>query len=367
MRSLFALLVFAFPAFAAEPMTADLFQGGVGGYNTYRIPGMVVTKRGSILAYCEARKIGRSDWGDIDVVMRRSTNGGHTFDAPRKLVDPPADAPKGRDPGVTVNNPVAIADMETGAVHFLYCVQYARCYYMRSDDDGATFSAPVDITGVFESFRPKYDWTVFATGPGHGIRLRSGRLIVPVWLAKKIEHRPSCVSTLYSDDAGKTWQLGDIVATDDKETPNPSETVPLELNDGSVMFNLRNESPKHRRLVSVSKDGVTGWSKPAYDETLVEPVCMASILRVPPGLIVWANPVGEPTKPGARSNLTVRVSTDDAKTWAKQKVLQSGPAAYSDLAVLPDGHVLCLYECDGEKKGTRALRFAKFKLDWLNE
>src|SRR4051794_10061315 len=129
MRTFLALLLLAFNARAAEPVESDLFEGKTNGYNTFRIPGLVVTKKGTVLAYCEARKIGRSDWGDIDVLLRRSTDGGQSFDAARKLVDPPADAPPGRDPGVTVNNPVAIADPDSGAVHFLYCVQYARCYY----------------------------------------------------------------------------------------------------------------------------------------------------------------------------------------------------------------------------------------------
>src|SRR5437868_2034292 len=147
-KKLFAILIACLSGstlFAAEPVQVDLFEAGAGGYETYRIPGVVVTRKGTVLAYCEARKIAKSDWGWIDVMMRRSVDGGITFDAPRKIVEPPTDAAKKRlensketltlpSPGVpgegsetasqrmgvTVNNPVAIADVRSGAVHFLY-------------------------------------------------------------------------------------------------------------------------------------------------------------------------------------------------------------------------------------------------------
>src|SRR4051812_17246360 len=155
------------------PEKTDLWVGNTGGYAHYRIPGIVVTARGSLLAYCEARKDIRGDWGTIDVLLRRSSDGGKTWDAPRKIVTPPKGVGKNpvalrqklADPDeVTVNNPVAIVDRRGGAIHFLYCVEYARCYHMRSDDDGLTFSAPVDITPSFEAFRSEYDWKVLATG-----------------------------------------------------------------------------------------------------------------------------------------------------------------------------------------------------------
>src|SRR5258706_4911574 len=172
-----ALSLLATSARATEPIKSDLFQANTTGYETYRIPGVVVTKTGTVIVYCEARKSAKGDWGTIDVMLRRSTDAGATFDAPRKIVEPP------KSTGVTVNNPLAIADTESGAVHFLYCTDYAHCFHMRSDDDGQTFSKPTDITPAFEELRPKNDWKVIATGPGHGIRLQTGRLLVPVWLA----------------------------------------------------------------------------------------------------------------------------------------------------------------------------------------
>lgn len=152
--------------------------------------------------------------------MRRSRDGGKTWDAPRKIVDleePPgtneaAIAQGLAEPGVTTyNNIVPIVDEDESVVHFLFCSSYARACYMRTADDGDTFTDPVEITETFEGYRDEYDWKVIATGPGHGIKHSGGRLIVPVWLSDGTgghAHRPSIVSTIYSDDGGATWERG---------------------------------------------------------------------------------------------------------------------------------------------------------------
>ncbi len=175
-----------------------------------------------------------------------------------------------------------------------------RCFYLRSEDDGETFSAPVEITSAFEEFRAHYPWKVLATGPGHGIELKTGRLVVPVWLSRQSDqpggdHRPSCVSTITSDDHGHSWHAGAIVV-DHPQLKNPSESTVVELADGRVMINIRSEGAEHRRAVSYSADGAHDWTKPVLDPALLEPVCMASLVRFsthPPAdrdRILFSNP-----------------------------------------------------------------------------
>src|SRR5438034_9328662 len=143
---------------AAEPLLqkSEVFEGGKDGYAFYRIPGLVVTSKGTVLAYCEARR-SSGDWSAIDIMIRRSTDGGKTWAPRQKIADVPG--PKKKTPlivakealntdDITYNNPVAIADRD-GTVHFLFCLEYMRCFYQRSDDDGITWSKTREITGSF--------------------------------------------------------------------------------------------------------------------------------------------------------------------------------------------------------------------------
>jgi sialidase-1 len=352
---------------------SDVFPARFNGITRHRIPGIVVTPKGTVLAYCEARRNSSSDWGEIEIHLRRSPDGGRTWQAPRHIAHRAARLegnPRKKTGGEreqTVNNPVAIVDRTTGAIEFLYCVNYARCFSMRSTDDGVTWSAPVDITATFEPFRRHYDWKVIATGPGHGIQLRSGRLVVPIWLAYGGvgDHAPSAAATVFSDDQGRTWRAGDLAVpnADDYEVPN--ETMLTELSDGRVMLVTRSHSKPNRKIVTLGPDGATRWEKPFFHDQLWEPRCMASIVAHPsrPGTLLFSNPHTLPTEPGGRSareNLSIKLSRDDGKTWPVNQTLDAAPSAYSDLAVLPDGTVLCLYEARSD------IRLARFNLEWLD-
>ena len=226
--------------------------------------------------------------------------------------------------------------------------------YMRSDDDGRAFSAPVDLTGVVHGYRlgwvsgatkQRYGWTVVAPGPGHGVQLSNGRLLFTVWMSPDYIHRPSAIATIYSDDHGKTWQHGEIVANDLR---NPSEHMAVELADGSVMLNIRSEGDEHLRAVSIGKDGAGGWSKPALQPGLYEPVCMVSILRLSrqperKNRLLFSNPDSRGVEGVfsaknnmlSRDNLTLKLSYDEGKTWPVSKLLEGGPTGYSDLAAVP--------------------------------
>ncbi len=384
-------------ASAAQPLfeKVDLFEAEKGGYAHYRIPAIAVTAKGTVLAFTEARKNPGGDWGPIDILMRRSHDGGKTWDAPRKVArdegpiqqNEVAFAQGLAKPGeVTYNNAVPIVDRETGAVHLLFCVEYARAYYMRSDDDGKTFSKPVDITATLERFKKDYPWRVIATGPGHGIQLQNGRLLVPVWLSDGTgghAHRPSIVSVIYSDDHGKSWERGDVAAAH-PYLKNPSETLALELADGRVMLNIRHELAAHRRAYVYSHDGAHDWTTPLLHPQLLEPVCMGSTIRLSSKLggsnrnrILFANPYSEtprdPSKPEGnhvRQNVSVYLSYDEGDTWPVIKTVEAGISGYSDLAVLEDGTALLFYERGSPTgKGTHVqfLTVARFNVEWLTD
>jgi sialidase-1 len=370
----------------------DVWRAGEQDYKVYRIPGVVVTAKGTVLAYAEARKSDRGDWNTIDIVMRRSTDGGRTWSPSRKIAD--VEGPKEKNPvalaqklaataEVTYNNPVAIPT-RNGTVHFVFCLEYMRAFHMQSNDDGVSWSKPVEITSTFDGFRPEYDWKVLATGPGHGIqlshrRLHKGRLLIPVWLSTGTgghAHRPSVTATIYSDDAGKTWRRGQIAIPHTTEHIHPNETAAVELADGSVMLNARSESKANRRLITVSQDGATGWSTPRFDDALPEPICMAALLRYSTrkaggrNRILFSNPYNlersdgknVPGTPRDRKNVSVQMSYDEGQSWPVRKTIEAGRSGYSDLARARDGSVLLLYE-----RGAEALTLARFSVEWLSD
>ncbi|MBM3768671.1 MAG: exo-alpha-sialidase [Acidobacteria bacterium] len=380
------ILLLAAAALGAAPKIekTDVFHAGTAGYASYRIPGITVTGKGTVLVYGEARKSTRGDWGTIDIVMKRSTDGGRTFGEQRVIASVPGE--KSKNPvalaqklattnEVTYNNPVAIAGKRAGTVHFVFCLEYMRAFYMRSDDDGLTFSAPREITQAFEGFRANYDWKVLATGPGHGIRLKNGRLLIPVWISTGTgghAHRPSVAGTIYSDDEGMTWRAGDIALPNEGNWTIPNETAAVELADGRVLLNSRTESKAHRRLLTSSPNGATNWTRPEFHPELLEPICMGSMARLTfkgKYVLLFSNPDnlsrtdGKEVegRPRDRKNVTVKASYDDAKSWPVSRAIEPGPSGYSDLAVLRDGTILLFYE---HPKG---MTVARFNMEWLTE
>lgn len=328
-------------AFAQEPV--DVFVSGEDGYHTYRIPALVVTKNGVLLAFCEGRKSSASDAGDIDLLVKRSVDNGSTWSDLRVVHE------EGGDAETTIGNPCPIVDTDTGRVHLLFTRNNARAFHTSSDDDGVTWSEPREITETLNGF--DFPWTRVGTGPGHGLQLSGGRLLAPIWLNERIRvnYRSAAI---FSDDHGETWKAGGLVGP---EIPDTNECMAVEMPDGRVYLNMRARDVK-TRSVAWSEDGGETWSIPSPDAGLPDPVCQACALRVGER-IFFANPAG----PG-RANLLIRVSEDGVETWDDFRAVHEGPAAYSDMVFLPaTNELLCLYEC-GEAGPYERIRVARMNL-----
>ncbi len=343
----------------------DVFVSGMGGYHTYRIPAVVVTTQGTLLAFCEGRKTSGSDHGDLDLVLRRSTDGGETW-SPMQVV-----YEEGGDAKTTIGNPCPVVDQSTGRVWLPFCRDNDDVLMTHSDDDGETWAEPIEITS---SVKPQ-EWDWYATGPGVGIQLTqgkyAGRMVIPCDHSQQVDgQRIKFSHAFYSDDHGESWKLGDTI---DKHT---DECQVAELRDGNLMMNIRNywgrdgkvASKDKMRAVAVSPDGGETWGELRFDEALIEPICQGSLLRYRQGAegnegpLLFSNPASQTV----RENLTVRLSNDEGASWHESMLLHGGPSAYSCLTVLPDGSVGCLYE-GGEKSAYEKIIFAKFPLEALHD
>jgi sialidase-1 len=215
-----------------------------------------------------------------------------------------------------------------------------------SDDDGATWSRPENISASVK--RP--GWTWYATGPGVGIQLRDGRLVIPCDHRTTASGKDSFSHVVVSDDHGKTWRIGGVAAA------KTNECQVAERADGSLVLNMRSQHGKNRRAVAVSTDRGATWGETTFDDALLDPTCQGSLIRADGDVFLFSNAAS--TK---RENLTVRLSRDDGRTWPAARVLYANSAAYSCLVALPGGRAGCLYE----KDGYRTIAFARFGLDWL--
>ncbi len=362
----------------------EVFRGGQRGYHTVRIPAVAVSPGGAVLVFAEGRKDSPADDGDIDLILRRSTDGGQTWSAIQVVHS------FGRAEGVeaTTGNPCPIVDRQAGKVVLLFCRDNATAWCTVSDDDGRTWSRAAEITPSFRRF----DYpglTRVATGPVHGIRTGSGRLVAPVWVSKltrpakqrlQRRHREDEAKLLadvdvfrcgviFSDDGGDNWQAGGLVPT---TIPWLNESTVYESADGSLVLNSR----AHRagfRARSVSTDGGRTWSEPVLRRDLPDPTCQAAALKLTrgplAGAVVFSNldqarPQDAVRFTLRRRNLTVRLSVDDGKTWGHKRAIEPGPSGYSDLAELPDGRVVCVFE-HGKKVYRERVSLVRFPPAWV--
>lgn len=331
-----------------------VFQSGLDGYHTYRIPALIAAGNGDLLAFCEGRRNSSRDHGDVDLMLKRSTDGGQTWSAQKVVYGEAGD--------ITIGNPCPVLDERTGTLWLLFCRDNDHVLVTYSVDHGATWSSPYDITDTAK--RPEWSW--YATGPGVGIQLqhgtRAGRLVIPC------DHRAPESSewgshVIFSDNHGATWQLGGTVK------PGANECQVAEAADGTLQLNMRMQGfHLGFRATAFSRDGGSWWSGLTHERQLPCPVCQASLVGQG-DYWLFSNPAAAGNRPaerGARRRMTVRQSLDAGGSWPVARVLHDGPAAYSCLCLLPGGDIGCLYECGAETARER-LTFARFSREWLEE
>lgn len=364
-------------AFAGEPVFSDVFTAAQDGYASIRIPSVVVSKQGTVLAFAEGRAK-HADQAQNDLLLKRSPDGGTTW-TPQQLV--------AEDGAHSLNNPTAVVEQQSGRVFLMFQripahlregstnietgydgTNVYRNLLVWSDDDGATWTKPLDVT---RSTKRPVRATTLASGPGIGLQLtrgpHRGRLIFPFNEGPFWQWNNFAV---FSDDRGRTWQCGENVPgaflPDAKlgQRSQINEAQMVELSDGSVRLNSRQFAGAKRRKTAVSQDGGSTWSPVQDVPELRDPSCNASIFRYSfndgrgRGKVLYSGPDSLKRDTG-----TVWISLDDGETWPMHRVLWPGSFAYSVLTKLPDSTVGCLFETDGADR----IVFARFPLTWLEQ
>ena len=323
----------------------DIFKGsGVhpkpvyGKACRYRIPALAVSKKGTILAFCEARRVDGNDCGDIDAVVKRSEDNGKTWGPEILIIDYGTKS---------VNNHSPVVDPKTGRIWVVGNVSDIDprpVLVSYSDDDGKTWSKAKDVQS--QLLTPNPNAVIYGAGPGAGIVLErgkhAGRFVIPM----NFGYAGSCVSgAIYSDDRGATWKTGGML----RVGPGMTEARCVELLDGSLLFNARTIEGKRAHCIlpeGGSKDTKKRW----LQADLPDPNCQGAIFRYSwpkdgkPGLILYSGPAAA----RARANGTLFGSYDDGKTWPWRQMYYEGPSGYSDGCVLPDGRVAVVFEKDGK-------------------
>ncbi len=327
-----------------------IYKKGDYGYACFRIPVVVVTNKGSILAFAEGRKKSCSDTGNIDIVMRKSMDNGLTW-SDLKII---------WDDGENVSgNPAPVIDEITGDIHLLTTwnngkdhesriiegtsIKSREIFHQVSVDDGETWTSPQNIT----KFVKLPNWTWYATGPVHGIQLKKGqhkgRLIIPCDHIEA-DSKKYYSHVIFSDDHGKTWQLGGRTPDD-----QVNECTIAELQNGDLMLNMRNykRNELQARQVAISRDGGITWKNQHIDTGLPEPRCQGAILSVQrngENILLFTNPANSKK----RINITLSISRSEGMKWEEKIVVFPGHAAYSDLTELKNKKIFVLYEAGYE-------------------
>jgi len=335
----------AAPKTQPERLDSAPYVAGKEGYACYRVPALVVSAQGTVLAFCEGRVQNHKDEGDIDTVLKRSADGGKTWRPLQVLANDGLNPCKNACPVVLLSGRILVVYLWNKSIPSESQRTTREVFVTHSDDDGLTWSQPRNITRSV--YLPDWEW--YGTGPCHAIVKRGephkGRIVVPSRHNTKKTH--TVAHLIYSDDGGETWQLGGSVPREQS-----SESSVAELSNGDLMLNCHNQNDKeNHRVVAISKDGGATFSEVWLETALIEPRgCQGSLLfhsvnaGTGKGNILFSNPNNGET----RSDGTLKLSEDDARRWTKAFRYAKQPApyftGYSDIAAMPNGDVAILYE-----------------------
>ena len=358
-----------------------IFTNNTNSYNCYRIPAIITAPNGDLLVFAEGRVKGCNDFGNVDIVLRTSSDNGQSWNALKVVAN---------NGVLQAGNPAPVVDFldpafPNGRIFLFYNTGTAsehetrkgnglrEVWYITSRDNGNTWSLPTNITEYAHKINqpnknPKYnfseDWRTHACTPGHALQLKrgkyAGRIFIPSNHSKGIpqdDFNDYQAQAFYSDDHGKSWKLSEAI-----DIPSSNEAIAVELSDGRVMQNIRQQNGQSKnRIVTISSDGGISWEEVFFDKQLPSPVCQASILEYEAAdnqqVILFSNPNSQTQ----REKMTVRVSFNDGKTWSVKREIRSGESAYSDLVAQSDGNIGLLYE-HGNNGG---IHYAQFNYQWL--
>jgi sialidase-1 len=351
-----------------------VFTSGTEGHKSYRIPAIIALKNKEILAFAEGRVNNSGDFGDINIVMKRSADKGKTWSPVKVLVNYAS---------LQAGNPAPVVDMldaehPQGVVYLFYNTGnnhegevrkgngLREVWYIKSTDQGKSWSDAVNITlQAHRPFQPtanpayqfKEDWRTYANTPGHAFQFQHGVYKGRIFVAAnhtagdpQAQYRDCNAHGFYSDDHGKTFKLSTNV-----DIPGSNETMAAELSDGRMMMSIRNQRGDiKQRILAYSSNGGASWDTAYFDAALPDPVCQGSIITLGykkgKAIIASCNAADEKK----RDNLTLRISYDEGKTWKKSIVVDKSAdenkrdwAAYSDLVILDKKKVGVFYERNG--------------------